>query len=374
MSSREILAIPLLLIIALFGASCGLSKKPKPLESATLLEIARHYGQGVHSSKVYAAAPPAASPKISPEMLEPEQDYMRPIKLYFSQGNYDQLEKAAREAREGKGRVFGGAWKVMKFYEAVHVALFNDNSGESDWKIYFDALKHWVKAKPQSVSARISLAEAYVAYGRLARGSGYADTVSPDGWRLQAERVALAASILADAAKLSEKDPYWYEEMMCLALDQGWDKAQARELMELGIAFEPDFLHFYREHANYLQPRWYGEQGEVEAYAEEVSNRVGGMEGDKLYFEISGLVACQCDATKEALKGFSWPRIQSGYYALEQLYGLTIYKRNTFASMAYKADDKPAARVAFAAIGENWDQTVWIKRERFDAAKSWATQ
>jgi hypothetical protein len=154
----------------LFGASCGLSKKPKPLESATLLEIARHYGQGVHSSKVYAAAPPAASPKISPEMLEPEQDYMRPIKLYFSQGNYDQLEKAAREAREGKGRVFGGAWKVMKFYEAVHVALFNDNSGESDWKIYFDALKHWVKAKPQSVSARISLAEAYVAYGRLAGG------------------------------------------------------------------------------------------------------------------------------------------------------------------------------------------------------------
>jgi hypothetical protein len=74
----------------------------------------------------------------------------------------------------------------------------------------------------------------------------------------------LAASTLADAAKLREKCPYWYEAMQVVALNQGWNKSEARELMEQAAAFEPGFYHFYREYANFVLPKWYGETGKRE--------------------------------------------------------------------------------------------------------------
>ena len=376
MSSRHKLTLPLLTLISLFETSCGLAKKPEPPDSTALLEIARHYGQGARSGQVYAAGKLAESSKIPPDKLETEEEYKSPIKLSFTQRNYDALEKAARDAREAKGRTRGGIWKTLLFYEAVYQAFFprKDKFDESDWKLYFDESKAWITAKPESVAARINLAQGYGGYAWAARGSGYAKTVTDTGWKLFGERTALSASTLAEAARLKEKDPMWFELVQAIARVQGWDKSQAREVMEQAVAFEPGYYHFYREHANFLLPRWYGVQGEVEAYDEEVADRVGGPEGDMLYFEIASLVACQCDAEKTALQDFSWARIKSGYLALGQLYGVSSLKRNRFASMAYKEDDKPAARLALEQIGEDWDESVWTKREKFDAAKAWASQ
>jgi hypothetical protein len=376
MSPKRHLAIPLIFAIGLFGISCGRTKQPKPLESGELLEIARHYAPGPHPGQVYAASPAPENPKVSPDKLETAEQYKSPIKLAFSRRNYDELEKAIREARQSKGRVLGGVWKIPVFYEAVYQAFLppSGNPPESDWKMYLDESKAWIKAKPESVAARLNLAQAYSGYAWAARGGGYANTVTDTGWRLFEERNALFAATLVEAAQLKEKDPYWFECMQNIALAQGWEKSEARELLELAVAFEPGYYHFYREYANYLQPRWYGEEGEVEAFDEEVSDRVGGLEGDMLYFEIASLVACQCDSTKTALQNFSWARIKNGYFALEQLYGFSNRKRNRFASMAYKEDDKLAASPALRQIGEDWDADVWVKREKFDAAKAWAQQ
>jgi hypothetical protein len=376
MCSRRLLALALVLGFSLFGTSCGFAKKPEPLDSAALLEIARHYGQPARSGQVYAAGKTAESPKISPDQLETEEGYKSPIKLAFSQRDYDQLEKAAREAREGKGRTFGGVWKTLLFYEAVYQAFFPPKTKmeESDWKVYFEESKAWIAAKPESAAARINLAQGYLGYAWEARGSGYANTVTNTGWKFFAERTALSAATLAEGAKLKEKDPYWFEVLQNVSLAQGWEKTGARELLELAVTFEPTYYHFYREYANYLQPRWYGDEGEVETYDEEVADRVGGSEGDMLYFEIASLVACQCDAEKTALQNFSWARIKSGYFALGQLYGVSERKRNRFASMAYKENDLPAARLALKQIGDKWDEGVWVKREKFDAAKAWASQ
>jgi hypothetical protein len=121
-----------------------------------------------------------------------------------------------------------------------------------------------------------------------------------------------------------------------------------------------------------LQTKWYGDEGELESFAKEASDRVGGPKGDILYFEITSLKACQCDAPKDVLQNMSWPRIKSGYAALEQMYGASSMKRNRFASMAVKAGDKEAAREAIVAIGTEWDKDVWLSSEKFESAKNWA--
>lgn len=372
MLSKRQLTFLLALSVCLAGISCGKRQAFTSLDSNALLEIARKYNQANQPGHVLAAAPLPKQPIVPPEKLQTLQEYVSPIKQAFSQGNFDQLEKIIKEAREGKGRILGGNWKVLEFYFAIHETFLGPNADESDWKMLFDSLNKWIAAKPESAAARISLAQAYMGYAWKARGGGYADSVTDEGWEKYRERVEMASATLAEAAKLKEKCPYWYETMQTVALAQGWDKSQARELMEQAVAFEPDYYHFYREHANSLQTKWYGDEREIESFTEEVSNRVGGQKGDILYFEIASLVACQCDAPKDALQNMSWTRIKQGYAALGQMYGISSRKRNRFASMAVKAGDKEAARHELIEIGADWDKEIWISSEKFEAAKNWA--
>jgi len=81
------------------------------------------------------------------------------------------------------------------------------------------------------------------------------------------------------AAGLKAKCPHWYVVLQSVARTQGWEKAHVRALFEKAVSFEPDYYHYYREYALYLLPKWYGEEGEAEAFAEEVSTRVGGKQG-----------------------------------------------------------------------------------------------
>ena len=40
--------------------------------------------------------------------------------------------------------------------------------------------------------------------------------------------------------------------------------------------------------------------------------------------------------------------------------------------MAYIAKDRNEVRIAFARIGENWDEHIWDSQAEFDKAKHWA--
>jgi hypothetical protein len=303
---------------------------------------------------------------------ETEGEYGNQVATYLIEKNYEALEQAAREARTKKARFEGDVWKLYIFYDGLGKPTLGAEATDEDWNYHIGRVKDWEAARPQSVSARITLAQTYLMYANQARGGGYANTVSDTGWKLYHERIQLAAASLTHAAKLKEKCPYWYEVMQNVALAQGWDKAQARKLLDEAAAFEPNFYHYYREYANYLLPNWYGQPGESEAFAEEISNKVGGKEGKFIYFEIASLVTCQCDSDASNIENFSWPKIKEGYAALGEFYGYSNLKLNRFAHMAVEANDKLAAQQAFAKIGNDWDHGVWRSSRKFEEAKNWA--
>ena len=144
-------------------------------------------------------------------------------------------------------------------------------------------LQRWASARPESITARVALAKSYVNYGEDARGSGFADTVSESGWKLLAERTTKAKLILDEASKLSTKDPEWYVVMQELVLHQDWETPARRALLEQAVKFEPEYYYYYRLFANSIQPKWGGEEGEVETFLQESSDRIGGDAGDILY-------------------------------------------------------------------------------------------
>jgi hypothetical protein len=338
-----------------------------------MMAAVREYGrirerpQAVPKTKVVAHKVSSA-----PDPLQTEGEYERHIVALLAGGDYDQLEQESRDDRTGKGRAVGGTWRLFDFYEAATNPATHPRETEADWNAHLEAIKRWNSVRPESATARITLAGSYVNFAWFARGQGYADTVSQDGWDLFAERFELAKATLLEAARLKDKCPYWFELMQMTALAQAWDKPLSKEIFEKATAFEPTYYHFYREYANYLQPKWYGEEGEAEAFAEQISDHVGGDDGDVIYFEISSLLACQCQSTKTSLEGLSWPRIQNGYTVLRHRYGVSNRKLNRFALLAYSSDDKHMAQQAFAEIGEGWDHTVWKNQGTFQDAKTWA--
>ena len=244
-------------------------------------------------------------------------------------------------------------------------------SPDSDWKQLLAKLQKWQASYPDSATARISLAYFYVNYAWRARGIGLANTVEGTQWKLFNERGARAKNILLEAASSKEKDPFWYQLMQLIARNEGWDKAQARELFEQAIAFEPGYYHYYIEQSHFLLPQWYGDSGEIQVFADETLRRVPEPDGSMLYFWIFSSEVCYCQEGMEALSRAAYPRLRQGYSNITQFYGLSNLNANRFAFMAAVNRDKPSAHDAFASVVK-MDENIWQSEQTFEQFRMWA--
>ena len=300
-----------------------------------------------------------------------EGQYQREIQELIAQQKFAALDQQAHEARVTKARFSGGDWKLHAFYEIVSTPPSGKKASDYEWMKHLTVLTRWATERPQSITARVALAEAYIGWGWAARGHGFANTVTNQGQASIERRAAEAKKILNDAGGLPEKCPYWFQAMQHVALIEGWDKARARALLEQAVSFAPDYHHFYREYANFILPRWYGREGEAEAFAESLASSAPGTQADFLYFEIATMVHCSCGEQHELR--MSWSRIKQGYAAMEQLYGTSTLKMNRYAYLAFLAKDHETAHDLMAKIGTTWDEKTWGTRQSFNLAQAWAS-
>jgi hypothetical protein len=296
--------------------------------------------------------------------------YKAAIQQLLVEQKFTQLDCIADAARSSKSRFAGDRWKLNVLYWAISAP--QGHATEEDWTTHLGSLKRWVSAKPESITARVALADAYTAYAWDARGKETSDTVTQNGWKLFGERIQKAKETLVQASKLKNKCQHWYSVMQTVALAEGWDLARATRLFDEAVAFEPEYYYYYRNHANYLKPQWYGEEGDAEKFAEQAADRAGGRKGDILYFQIANELICRC-SSDSALKLMSWPRIQKGADELEKQNGPSLTNLNFLAYVAIKESDSVVARRMFSRIGEDWDKDTWRTRAYFDSSRTWAT-
>jgi hypothetical protein len=362
--------LPWMLLLLSLSAAFA---QTQPDDSRSLGDVARETREHL---KVQEGNPHSARIRelIADMSATDPDDYRGQVNELVSRQDFDGLENAAATARSTKSRFPGGPWKLYVFYDAISKPSSGRQASDADWNAHLAILKRWNSLKPQSTTARIALAQAYLSYGSKARGNGYAETVSDEGWQQYGQRSGVALSTLKEASTLPDKCPYWYEAMMQVAVAEGWSKSRTKALVEESFSFDPSFYHVYREYANYLQPKWYGSEGEAEAFAETISQRIGGEEGSFVYFEIATVLNCTSCGNTANPANLSWPKIKAGYSALEHLYGTSRLKMNRFAFLAVMFRDQSAAKEVFAHIGDSWDQGVWTNRERFEAAKAWAAK
>src|SRR5205085_5345050 len=93
------------------------------------------------------------------------------IRDLFADQKFAELDCIADAARASKARFAGGRWKLNVLYWALSEP--QGHATEEDWSAHLDTLNHWVSARPESVTARVALANAYSQYAWNARGSDY---------------------------------------------------------------------------------------------------------------------------------------------------------------------------------------------------------
>jgi hypothetical protein len=280
---------------------------------------------------------------------------------------FDELDQMADRFRSSKGRMPGGGWKLQVFYQALDQREPNDAATVE----HLTHIEHWMAAKPDSITARVAAAQSLHQWAWLARGSGLADTVTPEMAKLFFARIERDEEVLKAAEKMQPMCPQWYSEMMTVGLAEGWDRAKMQDMFDRATQFEPGYLSFYRDFANYLLPKWEGHPGDAAAFAKTAADRVGGDEGDLIYFEFATVVIKRGNGGIPT-KQMDWERIKRGARVLGKDYGQSRTTVNQFAFMAWKYRDAAVAGPLFAEIGERWAPGVWKEKENYTLAREWA--
>lgn len=203
-------------------------------------------------------------------------------------GQFAELEKTAATLAQRKERFPGGDWKLYRFFQGLGRPEHADAATEATWQYQRTAVQNWVKARPQSTAAHIALGQAFVDYAWKARGNGFGTTVTEEGRNAFSDRLAEARHVLTEVRSMPDKGPHWYSVMQTVALGEAWERDDYESLFAEAIRVEPLYDHFYSEKARYLLPRWYGEDGEWERFADESAMKIGGKEGSALYATLRG--------------------------------------------------------------------------------------
>ncbi len=347
-------SIPVLLLMLI--AACGFASAdaPKTKTSPCALTEAETAGlNGDAGTDVHAVS-----------------DYSKTVYALFKTGKFDQLDCLADSARSHKETFPGGMWKIHAIYRGLTTPPLHPT--EEDWAAHIELLQRWVSTRPESITARVALAESYTGYGENARGTGFADTVSESGWRLLNERNAKAMQALEQASALSTKDPEWYVAMQYASQYQDLQPSAKRALLEQAIKFEPTYYYYYRMYAHSILPNWGGEEGEIANFLQKAADQIGGDAGDILYFRVASDIVCGCQTDQQL--NLSWPRIQKGFVAVEKQNGPSPENWNLMARLAQSFNDPIVAYKLFARIGDQWSEDIWHASSYFESAKKWANQ
>jgi hypothetical protein len=371
--SHRSLAILLLLLISVGVSGCGVVLAP-----LSRLKAKNNNSRAIDHHAI--TDPIAPSRPIVPDLeadaskdLGAYEKYSAQIRVYLDQEKFDEIDAIADTVRAGKTRFSGGAWKLQKLYRGLREPSNGRKASEAVWQLHIGRLTKWVERKPESITARVGLADAYTEYAWHARGTGFADTVTEEGWKLMADRVATAKTVLEEAKQLKAKCPHWYEVMQTVALGQSWEMDEYNKVFEEAVAFEPAYHYFYGDKAQYLLPRWHGEPGDWEHFADDISRRLGGKLGSIMYFEIAMDVSdCYKDRTFFTETKISWPKLKQGFADLEETHGVSIRLLNEFCRIAGQSGEKAYTKALLTRIGDNWDPETWTNKEYFEHYKAWA--
>ena len=154
---------------------------------------------------------------------------------------------------------------------------------------------------------------------------------------------------------------------MELAIEQGWDNKSYDKVFAEAVRYEPSYQYFYRAKAVNLLPRWHGEPGDWEKFANSVKTELGPEEGLKMYYQIVVNISRYHGADFFQKNQVSWEDTKKGFELFEKDYGMSREKLNEFGRLAIFATDAQMSCKVFQRLsGENdFEPEVWNNQRKY---------
>ena len=299
-----------------------------------------------------------------------EAAYSTRLRTQLEQERFKVLDDVAAAERTGRTRFPGGGWKLHTFYSAIESPKGKMPVTETEWADFLDQMKRWTAQQPDSITAQVALAYAYLNYARQTP-SAAGPSATQEGKRVFDERLKLAETVLNQSYNLPAKCPEWYYVMLQVGRTKGWEIEDLTTLFQRAIAFDPEYYYYYQEQAQNLMPKWRGKEGDVERFATESATKVGGKAGDILYWQITQSILGNRDLGNVPQQ-LSWSRALLGYQDLVEQYGASPARQNQLAQMAARFGDYMVTDETITQIGDRWDEGTWGTKDYFDKVKAWA--
>jgi len=286
-------------------------------------------------------------------------------------GQFDQIEEIGARIRRHKCRDWHGTWQLEWLYDGLGDGEADITPDKRD--AFKATLDRWQEAYPNSVMPLIVQAKTHIDYGWDARGSGYANTVTKEGWRVFHREIGIAEDYLLKAEALNGDDPELYAKMITVGMASNNSSREQQAIFEKGIGIELGYYPLYQRMAYSLTPRWGGRPGELERFAEHAVEQTRGQFGTALYAVIAqSILGCVGEENFVDDHFFKWKMLDQGFEELREAYPNSNWRLNQHCLLACIYRDQEKAKVLFEKIRGDVDDSIWHYGAGFHPWKQWA--
>jgi len=201
-----------------------------------------------------------------------------------------------------------------------------------------------------------------VTWAWQARGSGWANTVSDEGWRKMADRLEQANEVLTTAYEKNPDDYLSATEMLAVELGQGNGRAAMEKWFECAMKGHPDNYSACLSKVWYLQPRWYGSGEAVLQFGLECV-KTGNWRAKLPLILPSGL-SDVADGDNGLYRNEElWKLVKPVFEEFLKRYPESIGVRTNYANWAARGGHLDELAAQLAALGPNWDRSCWSQSD-----------
>ena len=319
------------------------------------------------------ALAPAWADEPHPKVVE----IQRGLEARLMHGAYAELDQIADDYRARQSRKEGGYWALAWEYDVLsRIAEGGCTCGPKTTDIGFDAkrekIESWLKANPDSLTAKVALAKLWLNYAWVGRGGDSAQKTSQAQFAAYFERAARAMALLKPLD--ANLDPEIYE----LELQATPTMPNPRESLiatyERAARAFPAFPDYAPIKFNYLLERWYGGPGEAQAFTRSLLAAPDKDGGLSAYFAVASgaLVTFGGGPSTFETAGLDYATLVKAFASRTALFGAGKYEMNVLMAYAVAARDKKTTAFLADRIGPDWYASVWSQKSYFDDAVAWS--
>jgi hypothetical protein len=354
MNARRTLTLTIWLVVTVVfvGTGSGCNKRADPDSSApTSSPISADHVEVVTNEEEWVC-----------------EDFQNDIRAMALKGDFQKLEVIAGEFRTNKSQFSNGFLKLRAFY----VAFGEYQSIGGEYGTLITNLERWAAEQTNSITPRLALGEAYHGYAWVARGSGWASTVTDDSAQLMGERIKKSFYWLNQAQALHAQDPAFYAIALHLCLGADIERAAYERIFSAGVRKAPDYHALYEYKAYYLLPRWYGEQGEWEAFArkvmfqQEIPNHLDIFAEIAIFLRKMGYFYEEFSYSEE-----SWKDLRTSFEAMESHYPDSLEIKSVYCRIARNFCDYKVVREQMKLMDGKVDLNVWDTKATYLQTINW---